>query len=157
MAIEADILRLVSDFRSTLDQNVEQLKCFCKKGVQVEGWLKGEMLFFLDNETGRKVITEFEREVWMRPNSSHRNRYIVDLKIISGSKELPEEALIELKHWMIGYQKKTFWYAHTYFSDPSSVGLSLYAKKLLQISNKPSYILILATANPGSDDWYIGI
>jgi hypothetical protein len=30
------------------------LECFCRYRVKVEGWLKGEFLYFLDNKKRRK-------------------------------------------------------------------------------------------------------
>ena len=157
MTIENSLLQLVSDFRNNLDTHKEQFKCFCDKGVQVEGWLKGEMLFFLTNEVKKKVIEDFDREVWIKDEILQGRRNVVDLKIVGKSGILQEFAYVELKHWLIGYQRNMRWHARSYLSDNSSVGISLDAKKLQQISRNPNYILILATANPGNEDWKSGI
>jgi hypothetical protein len=155
MNIDNTLLQLVSDFRSTLDNHLEQLKCFCNRGVQVEGWLKGEMLFFLGEEVKRSVIEDFDREV--RINDKNGKRHVVDLKIVRKSPIRHDLAYVELKHWLIGYQKNTRWFARSYMTDNSSVGISLDAKRLQQISRVPNYLFILATANPGTDDWNKGI
>lgn len=155
MAIEDNLQILVSDLRDTLDKRLNQLRCFCDKGVQVEGWLKGEMLYFLDNEVRKNVIKGFDREVWIWHNDNYDKRSVIDLRI--DLKDSSRSVFVELKHWLIGKQRGVMWRAFSYFSDPSSVGISLDVKKLKRLSKETNYTLILATANPGHDDWVKGI
>ena len=130
---------------------------FVIKVFRLRGWLKGEMLFFLGSEVKRKIIGDFDREVRIKDPLSSGRQHIIDLKIVGKSLDPHEIAYVELKHWLVGYQRNTRWYAHTYLSDNSSVGISLDAKRLKHISKVPNYIFILATANPGIDDWLKGI
>ena len=69
----------------------DALRCFCDRGVQVEGWFKGEMLAFLERERA-----DFDREVKIGPD-----RKKIDFQVTL----LSEPARIELKHWLIGNQK----------------------------------------------------
>jgi hypothetical protein len=41
---------LVSRFKRVLNGKKGILECFCRYRVKVEGWLKGEFLYFLDNK-----------------------------------------------------------------------------------------------------------
>jgi hypothetical protein len=119
--------------------------------VQVEGWLKGEFLFFLDGKKANGKIINFEREIQMGSGKKKIDFYIH----LDKSQKL--EAWIELKHWLVGYQKGTKYNAQFYFSDPSSVGIRSDAEKLNKVSKDRSYLLILATANPGINDWDAGV
>ncbi|MDO9098258.1 MAG: hypothetical protein Q7U60_09065, partial [Candidatus Methanoperedens sp.] len=125
------------------------LNCFCKYGVQLEGWLKGELLTFLDNEKNAGKIAHFDREVIVG-----LGRKKTDLKVRTNSNE---EAWIELKHWLIGSQRGTQYNAQFYFGDPSSVGIKPDVEKLSQLSNGTKYLLILTTANPSLNNWSTGV
>ena len=46
---------MVTRFRVILDAHDKHLECFCRYGVQVEGWLKGELLNFL---MSRKLMAD---------------------------------------------------------------------------------------------------
>ncbi len=45
---DKEVLDPVLAFCSALETREVQLRSFCRHGVQVEGWLKGELLGFLD-------------------------------------------------------------------------------------------------------------
>lgn len=143
---------LIVRFKGILNSKTGLLDCFCKYGVQLEGWLKGELLCFLDNEKATGKLASLDREV-----SLGVGRKKVDLmfKIQTSSGVL--EAWIELKHWLIGYQKGSRYNAQFYFGDSSSVGIKPDVEKLSEISSGGKFILILTTANPGMDDWTTGV
>jgi hypothetical protein len=135
-----------------MNDHEELLKSFCRHGVQLEGWLKGELLYFLDNEKKQKVIIDFDREVALGKEIGK-----VDLRLTFSAPAGFVDAWTELKYWLIGHQRGSSYGASFYFGDPSSVGISIDAQKLLRIPNGLKYILVLAVANPGSDDWSSGV
>lgn len=152
MILEDRLKELIVRFKEILDSKEEILRCFCKYGVQLEGWLKGELLYFLDKEKSVGRIAHFDREVLM---GIGKKRVDIKLKMSTSSGAL--EAWIELKHWLIGHQKGTPYNAQFYFGDPSSVGIKPDAEKLSEISNSSKFLLILTTANPSVNDWSIGV
>ena len=91
---------MVTRFGRILDRHDRHLECFCQYGVQVEGWLKGELLCFLDSEKAAGRIVNFDREVRL---DIGRKRIDLRLEIPAGRAVL--NAWIELKHWLIGSQK----------------------------------------------------
>jgi hypothetical protein len=143
MALEDHLKDLVIRFKEVLDSNERILNCFCKYGVQMEGWLKGELLYFLDNEKNVGRIAHFDREVL---TGIRRKRVNLKIKVSTSSGAL--EAWIELKHWLVGYQREIPYNAQFYFGDSSSVGIKPDAEKLSEISNDSKFLLILTTANP---------
>jgi len=145
MAPEDRLKDLIIRFKEVLDSNEGRLNCFCKYGVQLEGWLKGEVLYFLDNEKSAGRIADFYREV---PTGVGRKKADLKIRISTSS---------GLKHWLIGYRRGVRYDAQFYFGDPSSVGIKPDAEKLSEIPNGSKFLLILTTANPGIDDWSTGV
>jgi len=143
---------MVTRFKAILDAHDKHLECFCHYGVQVEDWLKGELLCFLDEEKTVGRIVNFDREVQL---DAGRKKIDLRLEIPAGSSVL--NAWIELKHWLVGYQKGYKLNAQFYFNDPTSVGIKPDAEKLVEVKEGSKYILILATANPGEKEWLNGI
>ncbi len=142
----------IAQFYCAMAQHENHLKCFHDYGVQVEGWLKGEFLTFLEDEKKSGRIIDFDREV-----KSLDGRKKVDFRI-----EIPSEAdntcvWLELKHWLIGKQKGVNYYASFYFGDPSAIGIISDVKKLAKVPDEGRYLLVLATANPGQDEWQKGV
>ncbi|MBA7501445.1 hypothetical protein ES706_00015 [subsurface metagenome] len=152
MTPEDHLKNLFVRFKEILNSKKEPLNCFCKYGVQVEGWLKGELLCFLDNEKATGRLAEFDREV---PLGMGRKKVDFRVKMSTSSGAL--EAWIELKHWLIGYQKGSRYNAQFYFGDSGIVGIMPDVEKLSEISSGSKFILILITANPGIDDWTTGV
>jgi hypothetical protein len=152
MNTEISVKGMVARFKEILDAHDKQLECFCRLGVQLEGWLKGELLYFLDNEKNEKKIVNFDREVQL-----NTGRQKVDLRLEILTETTTLNVWIELKHWLIGSQKGTKYNAPFYFGDASSVGIKLDVEKLGKITDGSKYLLILTTANPGVDDWSKGI
>jgi len=142
---------LVSRFRRVLDGKKEILECFCRYGVQVEGWLKGEFLYFLDNEKKEGRIVDFDREV-----SIGVGRKKVDFKVRIPTSSGVLEVWIELKHWLVGVQQGTTYNAGFYFGD-RNMGIKPDAEKLCHVSTGRKFFLILTTANPGVKDWLTGV
>jgi hypothetical protein len=152
MILEDRLRELVVRFKDNLDSKEKLLECFCKYGVQLEGWLKGELLCFLDNEKATRRLADLNREVSLGVGKKK-----VDLRIEIPTSSGALEAWIELKHWLIGYQKGSRYNAQFYFKDPSRVGIKTDVTKLSEISSGSKFILILSTANPGVDDWATGV
>jgi len=125
----------------------DRLECFIYSQVQVEGWLKGELLFLLTLLRNNGIIKEFDREIRI-------GRRRIDLSIDLGN----SSNYIETKHWLIGEQKGYSYGPSFYFGDPTSVGITKDVDKLLE-TQEPSnrWMLLLLTANPGSRDWFAGI
>ena len=54
--VEERLKELISAFKKDLDSKHEQLNCFCKHGVQLEGWLKGELIYFLEKQKKLRLL-----------------------------------------------------------------------------------------------------
>ena len=152
MLLEVCLRELVDRFKENLDAHEELLKCFCQYGVQLEGWLKGELLYFLHIEKSMGKIIDFDREV-----SLGKGRGKVDFVVKMSTSSGALDAWIELKYWLIGYQKGTWYGAHFYFGDPGSVGIKPDVEKLKRIPSGGKFLLILTAANPGVQRWASGI
>ena len=142
--IHQSLQSLVQRFSNHLSHRQQSLICFTNLGVQVEGWMKGELLTFLTDEVERKQIFSFDREV-----KYGEGRKRVDLTIsFLGQKPV----WIELKHHLIGSQKGISYDAQWYLKDKAN-GILADVQKLSSLSSFDGYVLILTTANPGSTDW----
>lgn len=131
-----------------MDAHEMQLECFCRHGVQVEGWLKGELLYFLDNEQAAGRIGGVDREATFGTGRQKIDFYV----------EMPTFSMwLETKHWLVGYQKGQKYNASFYFGDPSPVGIRPDVEKLIATDKGHKYLLVLATRNPGRLDWEAGI
>ncbi len=151
MSTENYVKDMVTRFRKTLDAHERHLECFYHYGVQVEGWLKGELLNFFDLEKTDGRLVKIDREV----------RCGIGQKKVDCRLELPVDTIastvwVELKHWHIGYQKNEPWLAHNYFGD-KAIGIYSDVEKLSSIIEGDKYVLILATQNPGREDWSKGV
>ncbi len=143
---------MVTRFRVILGAHDRHLECFCRYAIQVEGWLKGELLCFLDSEKVAGRLINFDREVQLDVG---RKKIDFHLEIPAGTAIL--DVWIELKHWLIGYQKGYKLNAQFYFSDPTSVGIKPDVEKLAKIKEGSKYLLILTTVNPGEKEWLDGV
>lgn len=152
MSSDCQITDLVSSFRDVMEAHEEHLKCFCAQGVQLEGWLKGELLCFLGQQKSRGNIVGFDRE-----EPAGRGRRKVDFRLEFLGETGSQYVWLEIKHWLIGYQKGCKYDALFYFSDPSSVGIAPDIKKLGNTQDGDKYLLVLATANPGENEWLKGV
>lgn len=153
VSLDNQVRDLIMRFKQVFDTHEGHLKSFCNHGVQLEGWIKGEFLSFLDQQKARGVIASFDREEKVSRDKKKKVDFKIGLITDTGTKY----AWIELKHWLIGYQRGVRYDASFYFSDPTSVGISQDAKKLTNVPDEGRYILILGTANPGEDKWQKGV
>jgi hypothetical protein len=143
------MINLVDRFKEHLQARGDALRCFCERGVQVEGWFKGEMIAFLDNERA-----DFDREV-----ECGQGRKKIDFQVTPAS----QPARIELKHWLIGSQRGTSYDACWYFRQGRnakgkalSTGIQADFDKLSAIEGE-RYILIAMTRKPSPCDWQQGV
>lgn len=153
MALDDFMRQLADAFCTTLEGRADQLASFHRHGVQVEGWLKGEMLLFLDQQKDSGAIEGFDREV-LAPLHDRRKR--VDLKVSFGPPSSSETALIELKHW-VSEQKGTAYKPGFYFGAKDDVGLYPDASALSSLAPDRAYLIVLVTANPGRQAWDAGV
>ena len=148
MGSETQMIELVKRFQEVLDPRRGIMECFCNYGVQLEGWLKGELLYFLDTEKAGGRLYDFDREV-----SFGQGRRKIDIKITG---ENGPATWVELKHWLIGYQRGYKYDAGFYLRDPSPVGIKPDIEKL-KLASGSKYVLTLMTANPGAEGWFCGV
>jgi hypothetical protein len=150
---DKEVLSLVFAFSQALERRAAHLQSFCRHGVQVEGWLKGELLGFLDEQKRQGKIVDFGREEKVLSDKRKRVDFKLALKTETGTRV----AWIEIKHWLIGQQKGATYGSSFYFGDPSSVGIGPDVRKLAIVPNDGKYLLVLAIANPGDDEWQRGV
>jgi len=138
---------LVSRLTEYLKRSEQQLKSFHTYESQVEGWFKGELLCFLNQEKLEGRLPNFGRE---------RQVYKVDEKYILIDMALQFESgnkWVELKHW-IGYQNNTRFTPSWYFKYTTKSEV----EKLLTIpGNDDKFMLVLFTPNPDPEDWRAGV
>lgn len=151
MSIEQNLISLVNELKVFFNSRLSYFETFTKHGVQVEGWFKGELLNFLENKNPVGIIG-FEREY-----SIGIGRRKVDFVLETEGNGLPRRVLVEIKHWLIGFQKGIRWSANSYFGDTSSVGIEPDVEKLSKLKEDGMFVLIFATSNPGENDWESGI
>lgn len=143
---------IVTRFRVILDTHNKHMECFDEHAVQVEGWLKGELLPFLNCEMADGRLVDFKTEV-----ACGHGR--VDYRLIVPDGPIAVEVWIELKHFQIGWQGEDRWIASNYFTD-KSIGIYRDVDKLSKIVSGDKYVLVLATKNPEYEkngDWSQGV
>ncbi len=142
---------LVSRFTEYLKKSERQLGCFHKYESQVEGWFKGELLCFLDQEKLTGCLPDFEREKLAYVLGKRKSVDIALQFDKSGSRPL---SWIELKHWHIGNQNNINYGCDWYFSHAIKPDI----EKLLTIpEDGDKFVLVLLTDNPGSEGWNSGV
>ncbi|MGH8103776.1 MAG: hypothetical protein ACREJQ_04560 [bacterium] len=137
---ETEISALSHGFKTRLLSELPLLKCIRDHEVQVEGWFKAEFLCLLQECQMDGRVLSFDREVMIG-----QGRKKVDFKVI-----LPVGTTIwmEIKHWLIGQQKRDFLRPRFYFGDKSSVGLFPDVGKLSSIPDGAKFIMVVVTNNP---------
>jgi len=144
---------LVSRFAEHLKMFEQQLRCFHKYESQVEGWLKGELLCFLEQEKVAGRLPHFEREKVVRIGDKRMN---VDVVLQFDKSRGSPLSFVELKHWHIGTQKNDYYGPQWYFKDPTCAKRDV--EKLLKIPDGgDKFMLVLLTKNPGPEDWSCGV
>lgn len=152
MNLDNKLLNIVLELKNHFDGKKEIMGCFCNQGVQLEGWLKGELLYLFSNFKKSGDLSDFDREV-KSPISNQKIDFRIEFQKGNGNIIF----WLEIKHWLIGYQKGYKYNANFYFGDPTSVGIKPDVEKLSVIKSDNKYMLILTTANPGREDWLNGI
>ena len=152
MDLDNYLVNLIKKFKQYLDLKEELLNAFCDYGVQLEGWFKGELLFFFDKLKSSKELNDFDREI-KSPTLNNKIDFKLEFQIDNQIKI----AWLELKHWLIGYQKGYKYNTQFYFGDPSSVGIKHDIAKLTNIKSDNQYMIIAMTANPRENDWHKGV
>jgi hypothetical protein len=126
----------------------DRFATFTGQGCQLEGWFKGELLHVLAMAQREGAIASFDREV-----RAGGGRVDLTVKLPTG-----ESARIELKHWLIGVQRRVKYDAPFYFSDPTSVGITGDVRKLLRdAGDVPGFMLMLLTEKPRAEGWQRGL
>ncbi|MGA9350543.1 MAG: hypothetical protein WBW48_17320 [Anaerolineae bacterium] len=147
---------LVSRLAEYLKMSEQQLWCFHKYESQVEGWFKGEMLCFLEQEKLASRLPDFEREKLVHVGDKRMNVDVVLQLDKSGSTPL---SWVELKHWHIGTQNNIYFGSDWYFKTANhSSCVKREVEKLLKIpEDGDKFMLVLLTKNPGSGEWNSGV
>ena len=102
----SQMLEIVNGFKKVLELRKNVLQCLCNYGVQTEGWLKAELLYFLETQKTSGDLRDFDREV-----KFGLGRKKIDFKLTNTN---DEDAWVELKHWLIGHQRGTKYDASFY-------------------------------------------
>lgn len=150
------MMDVVARFRMVLDAHNTLMKLFDYYAIQDEGWLKGELLNFFESEKASGKLSDY----W--PESPPESKTPAGGKRIDLELELLDDTTvtkvwIELKHFQIGCQKEQCWNAYDYFAGKSTWGIYGDVAKLREIVSGDKYILVLATKNPGHEDWSRGV
>lgn len=141
------MIELLPRMKAYFDTTQDRFDCFCKMGFQSEGWFKGELLTLFSKLKFEDTIQKLDREVQVGVGTKK-----ADVKIRLND----TDHWIELKHWLIGDQKDVSYNPSFYFSDPSSVGITLDVDKLDPLTGH-RWMLLLLTANPGVQAWEEGV
>ena len=143
-----------------LTGRADQLRCFNEYASQVEGWFKGELLWFLDEEKKAGHVLGVEREKLVRVGVKRVSvDFLLDLQAPSGS----ALCWTEIKHWHIGKQNGSYFGSKWYFrTQRHSACVRPDIEKLAKIPDDGARtmlrtMLILCTKNPGSQEWNEGI
>ena len=147
MDTKTHMVELIARLKIRMDARRDTMVSFSKYGVQVEGWLKGELLSFLDTEKAEGKLLDFDREVTVQ-------RRKIDIKLQFADSA---SAWVELKHWLIGQQKKAYWDVPYYFGDKTTNGIEPDVLKLKLTTTGDKYVLILATAGTTAEKWSEGV
>ncbi len=152
--MDKEMKALVSRFAEYLRRSEQQLRCFHKYESQVEGWFKGELICFLDQEKLEVRLPNFEREKKLYIGDEC-NRIQVDMMLQFAQPGGNSVSWVELKHW-IGYQNETPYKPSSYFMTTTCV--KPVVERLLTIpGNGDKFILVPFTPNPDSEDWNSGV
>lgn len=137
-----EMRKLVSRFAEYLRKSERQLQCFHQYKSQVEGWFKGELICFLDQEKLEGRLHDFGRE---RTDHGGCNGMRVDIMLQFDNRPL---SWVELKHWT-GFPFPYFRLAQ------DRTDSCVYCVDRLQTIpvNVDKFMLISVTPNPGAEFW----
>lgn len=155
-----EMILLVSRLAEYLRTSEQQLQCFPKYESQLEGWFKGELLYFLDREKREGRLPDRKREnvVYFDDNpmnAKKRPKCLVDVVLQFDKTDSGRVSWVELKHWRMWYQKnKPYGSINWYFKNSAKPNV----EKLLKIrKDGEKFMLILLTENPGFKKWNVGV
>jgi hypothetical protein len=154
--MDKEMIVLVSRFKKYLEERSEQqLRCFHKYESQVEGWFKGELLFFLDREKRKGRLHDFQPEMKLDLGGKRKRKIDIWIQFDNSGSRI---SWVELKHW-IRNQNGTDWYGnYWYFKTNHSSCVKPDVEKLLKIpGDGDKFMLVLCTDNPRSNDWNSGV
>jgi len=142
---------IVHQIREHFELLQNRYTTFAKQGVQLEGWLKGEILVALDRLYERQVIKGFDREVPFATGSKRK----IDLTVDT----FESRNWVELKYWLVGKQRPGVRYGPMFYTgDKSPVGIFKDVEKLRSIKAPGNlWLLILNVDNPGPQEWAAGL
>lgn len=149
------MMDVVTRFRMVLDAHSEHMKLFDRHAIQVEGWLKGEVLHFFEAERTNGKLHNYWVECTPETKTDP-GRKKIDYKLEIVDSTIKVKVWIELKHFQVGTQSGRYWRASGYFGS-KSYGIYDDVAKLQEVVSGDKYILVLATKNPGHDDWSRGV
>jgi hypothetical protein len=138
------MIELLPEMKRYFDTMQDRFTCFYDLGFQSEGWFKGELLTLFSQLRSKGIIQELDREVRVGVGR-------IDVRILLNG----VYHWIELKHWLIGYQKDIYYNPDFYFGD-SMVGITKDVDKLNSLTSY-RWMLLLLTCNPGMDKWAMGV
>jgi hypothetical protein len=132
------------------------MRCFYTHASQVEGWFKGELMYFLDQEKRLGGLFDMEREKLVKVGDK---RISVDFLLHLKDVNSDNLCWVEIKHWHIGMQNGIDYGSGWYFKTEShSACVRCDIEKLSTIPGIAARtMLILNTKNPGVQDWNSGV
>ncbi|PYB68566.1 hypothetical protein DMB44_04325 [Thermoplasma sp. Kam2015] len=125
----------VEDFYNYLiKEKCEYLQLFSTLEIQIEGWFRGELMRYF--KRNKIELTVYNREV-------KNNGNIIDFKINTDA----QEYWIELKHILVGKQKKGTFTLNSYFSKNYFIAKDLNKLILSENPEKKVYVLSFVSVN----------
>jgi len=157
---------VVRRFSKTIDEHNTHMRLFADYHVQVESWLKGELLNFFEGEKNDGKLKCYRPEA-RAGDGKKKVDYLLKLTNPAGRK-----VWIELKHLLIGRQPSQKpmlgcqptqeppqgqeWH-FTSYCNTSPPGFYGDIMKLRDITEGDKYILFLATKKPDCENWSVGM
>lgn len=154
MSNDVQMQKLVSAFGDELADRQGILECFCDQESRIEGWLKGELLYFLDRakKSGQLHdigLRDFRREYKI---GKRKGSMSFDLRLTDNG---GSDIWIELKHWLAGQQNGSKRFPGSYLTISGRDGILEDVQKL-ETREGRKYILVLSTSNPREFAWRDG-
>ena len=139
-------------YNELINTKKEYLHLFSKLQIQIEGWFRGELMKYFDDNVHE--LTNKNREVPLcdditnkekLSNEEDNKKQKVDLRLMLNG----EDYWIELKHILIGYQIKTPISLGFYFSDKSYIAndIKKLPKTCYSDKNQHLYSLTFVSTN----------
>lgn len=124
-----------------------RLKIFNVQGIQVEGWMKGEMLYVFAQLKDRGIIEKYDREVCIKQKSRKK----CDLQITMESKKY----WIELKNWVL-MQKGLRYTPKWYFSQKDYLYNDFIKLRDIPETDE-KWFAVIYSGKPSDNEWAEGM